>query len=174
MVFEIVLSGAVSAILGAIAIKIADSFAERRKLIIALHAELLLNQSKLAGEIYSIRNRGGRISKMGNRLSDRAFQTLRTSNPRLFLKLTDEIGSLRPAYSTIESRISDFETVNEAGSHFDAEAEEIAEEYTGSVIQIQEAARGMEEYVKESWLRRLMYSPILVDEEENKVPIEDL
>jgi len=161
MAIDILLSGGISAVFGAIALHVANSVVQRRRLVLAVNTEIQENKQKLVNEIIRINNEQNWESVIANRLSTEAYEALKISNPTLFLRLKNEISPLSVAYMSVNKRLLEYDAVNQPGAGISASKEETMEKYTHTLQELQEASEEIDEFVQENIFRRYLYSPAL-------------
>lgn len=149
-----------SALLGAVAIKIVDSISNRRSSIAAVHHQLVSNYWRLQGEIQDI-HRGEWSEEHTREVRLDAIETVRARSPGVYIDLIEQVDQFPVALSSLEYiRREQIET-RRAGAYLE-ESEESVEE---RLREIQEVLITVEsnfvEYIRANPARRLMFAGVI-------------
>ncbi|WP_152424952.1 hypothetical protein [Natronococcus jeotgali] len=150
------LTGAVSALLGAIAIVGLRQLYQRRKLVAALHAEITDNLLSVNTKLESNMD-----LFIGLNLKNETYSTMKTVDPILYLKIKEECTLIHDHYHMVPMMNQFRElSINES---FDAERKnEFRQVYMSHHDTSIKAANQIERYVNKTYFRRLFYYRAIV------------
>lgn len=174
-VLQTSLTIALSAIAGAIAIIIARGVYERRRLLAALHAELVDNFLELESKNKSIGEDPDRdaINLLSGTYSRAAFDAIKVNDPVLYLNLDSYSKNLRMVYGmigtweklnqnpplklSVETPIQGQQNSSQKGQKKDNKNKNLSETVDNTYKHTFNTIKDIETYVSESLFRRVFY-----------------
>lgn len=154
MLVSTVLSGAVSAILGAAALHYWTNLDQRFKLMKGMHSELSENRSRVKGQITEIEKADSWNGTLSIRYHTDVFRSVRLSNPSLYANISDDPGLILIAYRSLGWWDNWVEASQYPGANLNLSEEEMLSELGELLDEIDEACDEIHSFWEESWIAR--------------------
>lgn len=166
MVIEIVLSGAVSAILGAVSLKFVEKYWYRRQLLKGVYSELHENYERATAEIEIISESEDWSERLVIPYKIDNYQLIRTSDPGLYLRMENRCPRVQGAYALIEHIAEEQKQSRKPGAKFDQDEDAMICELDRMRNLIEEAERALETEFQSGAFTGLIYGSTLESSKE--------